>query len=142
MRPVFGTLEWGKKNNGVLTRTERLHFLRNMAFLAARDRLVGPGSGRRLQATDAVGRLHRVAAGADRLGAVYAAGSGGGAGRARDQDPSEGRVGVRSRRGLELQKKRHCSRSRRALTWRESVRGGKPIRGGSTPPAWCSSTRP
>src|ERR1700724_744256 len=37
MRPVFGTLEWGKKNNGVLTRTERLHFLRNMAFLAARE---------------------------------------------------------------------------------------------------------
>src|ERR1700722_855415 len=33
-------------------------------------------------------------------GAVYAAGSGRGAGRARDQDPSEGRVGVRSRRGL------------------------------------------
>src|SRR6202047_4004952 len=37
MRPDFGTLEWGKKNNGVLTRTERLHFLRNMAFLAARE---------------------------------------------------------------------------------------------------------
>ena len=37
MRPVFGTLEWGKKNNGVLTRTERLHFLRNIAFLAARE---------------------------------------------------------------------------------------------------------
>ena len=37
MRPVFGTLEWGKKNNGILTRTERLHFLRNMAFLAARE---------------------------------------------------------------------------------------------------------
>src|SRR6266446_5461190 len=37
MRPAFGTLEWGDKNNGVLTRTERLHFLRNMAFLAARD---------------------------------------------------------------------------------------------------------
>ena len=37
MRPAFGTLEWGKKNNGVLTRTERLHFLRNMAFLAARE---------------------------------------------------------------------------------------------------------
>src|ERR1700681_1881650 len=37
MRPVFGTLGWGKKNNGVLTRTERLHFLRNMAFLAARE---------------------------------------------------------------------------------------------------------
>src|SRR5712672_318272 len=88
MKPTFGTLEWGKKNNGVLTRTERLHFLRNMAVLAARDRLVGPGSGRRLQATDAVGRLRRVAAGADRLGAVYAAGSGGGVGRARDQDPS------------------------------------------------------
>src|SRR5258706_5019804 len=37
MRPLFGTLEWGKKNNGVLTRTERLHSLRNMAFLAARE---------------------------------------------------------------------------------------------------------
>src|SRR5882757_9297581 len=37
MRPAFGTLEWGDKNNGVLTRTERLHFLRNMAFLAARE---------------------------------------------------------------------------------------------------------
>src|SRR6266853_573205 len=37
MRPVFGTLEWGDKNNGVLTRTERLHFLRNMAILAARE---------------------------------------------------------------------------------------------------------
>jgi hypothetical protein len=37
MRPAFGTLEWGKNNNGVLTRTERIHFLRNMAFLAARE---------------------------------------------------------------------------------------------------------
>ena len=37
MRPVFGSLEWEKKNNGVLTRTERLHLLRNMAFLAARE---------------------------------------------------------------------------------------------------------
>src|SRR5216684_4366843 len=37
MRPAFGTLEWGDKNNGVMTRTERLHFLRNMAFLAARE---------------------------------------------------------------------------------------------------------
>jgi len=37
MRPAFGTLEWGKKNNGVLTRIERVHFLRNMAFLAARE---------------------------------------------------------------------------------------------------------
>jgi HD domain len=37
MRPLFGTLEWSKKNSGVLTRTERLHFLRNMAFLAARE---------------------------------------------------------------------------------------------------------
>jgi hypothetical protein len=34
---TFGTLEWGKKNNGVLTRTEQFHFLRNMAFLAARE---------------------------------------------------------------------------------------------------------
>src|SRR5260370_28310838 len=37
MRPAFGTLEWGKKNNGVLTRIEQVHFLRNMAFLAARE---------------------------------------------------------------------------------------------------------
>ena len=37
MQPTFGTLEWGKKNNGVLTRTERVQFLRNMAFLAARE---------------------------------------------------------------------------------------------------------
>src|SRR6267154_5769936 len=37
MRPAFGTLEWGKKNNGVLTRIERVHFLRNMAFLAVRE---------------------------------------------------------------------------------------------------------
>jgi hypothetical protein len=27
MKPTFGTLEWGKKNNGVLTRTEQFHFL-------------------------------------------------------------------------------------------------------------------
>jgi hypothetical protein len=33
MKPTFGTLEWGKKNNGVLTRSEQFHFLRNMAFL-------------------------------------------------------------------------------------------------------------
>ena len=37
MKPTFGTLEWGKKNNGVLTRTEQFHFLRKMAFLAARE---------------------------------------------------------------------------------------------------------
>ena len=37
MRPRFGTLEWGEKNNGVLTRSERFRFLRNMAFLAARE---------------------------------------------------------------------------------------------------------
>jgi hypothetical protein len=37
MRPKFGTLEWGKRNNGALTPAERLHFLRNMAFLAARE---------------------------------------------------------------------------------------------------------
>jgi hypothetical protein len=37
MRPKFGTMEWGKMNNGTLTPTERLHFLRNMAFLAARE---------------------------------------------------------------------------------------------------------
>src|SRR6266436_5811042 len=37
MRPAFGTLEWGDKSNGVLTCVERVHFLRNMAFLAARE---------------------------------------------------------------------------------------------------------
>jgi hypothetical protein len=37
MKSTFGTLEWGKKNNGMLTRTERVHFLHNMAFLAARE---------------------------------------------------------------------------------------------------------
>jgi len=37
MRPKFSTLEWSKKNNGALTPAERLHFLRNMAFLAARE---------------------------------------------------------------------------------------------------------
>jgi hypothetical protein len=37
MRPKFGTLEWSKKNNGALTPTERIHFLRNTAFLAARE---------------------------------------------------------------------------------------------------------
>jgi len=37
MQPRFGTLAWGERNNGVLTRAERLHFLRNMAFLAARE---------------------------------------------------------------------------------------------------------
>src|SRR5882724_5007044 len=37
MRPKFGILEWGERNNGVLTRSERFCFLRNMAFLAARE---------------------------------------------------------------------------------------------------------
>ena len=37
MKPTFGTLEWGKKNNGELTGTEQFHFLRNMASLAARE---------------------------------------------------------------------------------------------------------
>ena len=37
MRPRFGTLEWGERSSGVLTRTERFHFLRNMAFLATRE---------------------------------------------------------------------------------------------------------
>jgi hypothetical protein len=39
MSPKFGTLEWSKKNNGVLTPAERFHFVRNMAFLAAREAL-------------------------------------------------------------------------------------------------------
>ena len=37
MKPKFGTLEWSMKNNGVLTRAEKLHFVRNMAFLAVRE---------------------------------------------------------------------------------------------------------
>jgi len=37
MKPLFGTLEWSTKNNGVLTPAEKLHFLRNMAFLAVRE---------------------------------------------------------------------------------------------------------
>jgi len=37
MRAKFGTLEWGERSCGVLTRPERFHFLRNMAFLAARE---------------------------------------------------------------------------------------------------------
>jgi HD domain len=37
MGAKFGMLEWGRKNNGMLTPTERLHFLRNIAFLAARE---------------------------------------------------------------------------------------------------------
>jgi len=37
MRPRFGTLEWGERSNGLLTRTERFRFLRNMAFLATRE---------------------------------------------------------------------------------------------------------
>src|SRR5258705_11093760 len=37
MQPRFGTLDWGERRNGVLTRAERLHFLSNMAFLAVRE---------------------------------------------------------------------------------------------------------
>src|SRR5882762_3335787 len=37
MQPRFGTLNWGQRRNGVLTRAERLHFLSNMAFLAVRE---------------------------------------------------------------------------------------------------------
>jgi hypothetical protein len=37
MQPRFGTLNWGQRSNGVLTRAERLHFLSNMAFLAVRE---------------------------------------------------------------------------------------------------------
>jgi hypothetical protein len=37
MQPRFGTLDWGQRSNGVLTRAERLHFLSNMAFLAVRE---------------------------------------------------------------------------------------------------------
>src|SRR5882757_11074693 len=37
MRPAFGTLEWGERDNGVLTRAEQVHFLRNMAFHAVRE---------------------------------------------------------------------------------------------------------
>src|SRR5258706_7822944 len=37
MKLTFGTLEWSMKSNGVLTRAEKLHFVRNMAFLAVRE---------------------------------------------------------------------------------------------------------
>lgn len=37
MRPAFGTLEWGERSNGALTRAEQVHLLRNMAFLAIRE---------------------------------------------------------------------------------------------------------
>ena len=37
MRPKFGTLEWSMKSNGELTPAEKLHFVRNMAFLAVRE---------------------------------------------------------------------------------------------------------
>src|SRR5712691_11163513 len=37
MQPRFGTLDWGQRRNGVLTRAERLHFLSNMALLAVRE---------------------------------------------------------------------------------------------------------
>ena len=37
MEPKLGTLEWSMKNNGALTPIEKLHFVRNMAFLAARE---------------------------------------------------------------------------------------------------------
>src|SRR5476649_1641900 len=46
-----------------------------------------------------------------------------------------------SRRGAELQKKLCCPRSRHALTWRAGARAGRPIRAGSPPRGWCSSTR-
>ena len=39
--------------------------------------------------------------------------------------------------------KKNCwPRNRRVLTWRESGRDGRPIRAGSRPRGWCSSTRP
>jgi hypothetical protein len=37
MKPKFGSLEWSLKNNGVLTTSEKLHYIRNMAFLAVRE---------------------------------------------------------------------------------------------------------
>lgn len=37
MKPKLGTLEWSLKTNGALSATEKAHFLRNMAFLAARE---------------------------------------------------------------------------------------------------------
>jgi putative transposase len=53
-----------------------------------------------------------------------------------------GGVGVRSRRGPELQKKRCWPRNRRVLTWRESGRGGRPIRVGSRPRSLCHRRDP
>jgi transposase len=63
-------------------------------------------------------------------------------GRAGDQHASPGGMGVRSRRGPELQKKRCWPRNRRVLTSRASGRDGRPIRAGSRPRGSCSSTRP
>lgn len=74
--------------------------------------------------------------------AVHTARLVGRTGRTGDQDASAGGVGVRSRRGPELQKKRCWPRNRRVLTWRESGRDGRPIRAGSRPRSLCSSTRP
>jgi hypothetical protein len=37
MHKKFGTLAWSLTNDGVLTRREQLHFVRNMAFLAVRE---------------------------------------------------------------------------------------------------------
>ncbi|MDB5583655.1 MAG: phosphohydrolase [Bradyrhizobium sp.] len=37
MRPRFGTLKWGDRSEGVMTRMERLHFVRNFAYLATRE---------------------------------------------------------------------------------------------------------
>ena len=58
-----------------------------------------------------------------------------------DQDPSAGRVGVRSRRGLELQKKPCCPRSRYDLMWPASERAGRSIRAGSPRLGSCSSMK-
>jgi hypothetical protein len=37
MRQKLGTLEWSERNNGALTAKEKLHIVRNLAFLAARE---------------------------------------------------------------------------------------------------------
>src|SRR5215813_478209 len=71
----------------------------------AGNRFSGSGSDRRLQASDPVGRARSMAARADRLRSLHAARPDSGTGRAGDQDPSAGGVGLRPRRGVELQKK-------------------------------------
>jgi hypothetical protein len=93
----------------------------------SRDRLCGSGSSWWLQAPHALGRMCAVAARTGCLWTGHSAGPDSGASRTRDQDPAAGSVGLPSRRGPELQKKRCCPRSRCGRTWRENARSGRLI---------------